>query len=50
MSLPLFTKYRLTKRAEKLLRQGKTIPLDLFAQLISCGVDVTELERKIRNV
>lgn len=40
---------RLTRKAEKHLNDSGVIPLDLFAQLMEAGIDVTELERKVRN-
>jgi len=35
------------KKAEKILKQGEPLPVDLFAALLEQGVDVNELERKV---
>lgn len=40
---------RAMSKAETLIREGETIPLDLFAELLSHGVDINEFERTIRN-
>jgi hypothetical protein len=36
---------RLIRKAQAYLKAGYPIPLDLFAALMSEGIDVTELER-----
>lgn len=40
---------RLINRAKEHIRATGIIPLDLFADLHSAGVDVTELERNTHN-
>lgn len=47
--LGLTRRERLVKKAQIYMREGEKIPLDLFADLLSEGVDVTELERTMRN-
>lgn len=40
---------RLIAIARRRVRADKKIPLDLFAELMGAGIDVTELERTARN-
>lgn len=40
---------RLVRKATKQLEADGVIQLDLFAKLMEAGIDVTELERKVRN-
>lgn len=40
---------RLIAIARRRVQQGNHIPLDLFAELMGAGIDVTELERNARN-
>lgn len=40
---------RLIRQAQHHIRKHSPIPLDLFAQLMDAGIDVTELERSTRN-
>jgi hypothetical protein len=40
---------KLVHRAQHHIRQHNPIPLDLFADLMGAGIDVTELERTTRN-
>ena len=35
-----------TQRAINLIATGEPIPVDLYAELLELGVDVSELERK----
>ncbi len=39
----------LIRKAQHHIRTSQPIPLDLFADLMSAGIDVTELERTTRN-
>lgn len=39
----------LIKRARRYLERNEPIPLDLFYQMLSAGVDVSEVERKYRS-
>jgi hypothetical protein len=38
----------LTVRAVLLMKRGEPLPLDLFAELLSEGVNVDELDRRFR--
>jgi hypothetical protein len=39
----------LIRTARTYIEASRPIPLDLYAQLDAAGVDITELERTIRN-
>lgn len=46
----IFSKrHRLAKSAERYFKAGEPIPLDLFVECLTHGVDITALERKARN-
>ncbi len=40
---------RLCRRARAFIKQDQPIPLTLFAQMDTLGIDINELERTIRN-